>query len=125
MIFGLKNNKEFVNFYASSRKSKFALWSDPFAQSFRWKNTEDLCFMTLKIDGKFEVKLPLGSKSDMKNLASFHPTTEKSENFTSMGYFSPKYVRFELKKYRGVICYDIEQWRKNWLNPNLEVSKMA
>ena len=65
--------------------------------------------MTLKIDEKFEVKLTLGSKNDMRNLVSFHPTTQKSENFTSMGYFSPKYVRFELKKYRGAICYDIEQ----------------
>ena len=34
----------------------------------------------------------------MRNLVNFHPTTQKSENFTPMGYFCPKYMRFELKK---------------------------
>ena len=64
---------------------------------FRRKNTEDLCFMTLKGDAKFEEKLTLGSKNDMKNLVNIHPTIQKSENVTSMGYFCPKYMRFELK----------------------------
>ena len=45
----------------------------------------------------------------MRKLMNFHPTTQKSENFTLMDYFSPKYMRFELKKYRGVIFYDTEQ----------------
>ena len=53
------------------------------------------------------------------------PTTQKSKNFTSMGYFCPKYMRFELKKYRGVIFHDTEQWCKIWINPDLVVSKMA
>ena len=65
--------------------------------------------MTLKSDAKFEEKLTLGFKNDMKNLVNFHPTTEKSKNFTSMGYFCPKYMRFELKKCRGVIFHDTEQ----------------
>ena len=34
---------------------------------------------------------------------NFHPTTQKSKNLTSMGYFSLKCLRFVLKKYRGVI----------------------
>ena len=38
-----------------------------------------------------------GFKYDMRNLVKFHPTTEKSENFTSVGSFCPKYMRFELK----------------------------
>ena len=50
----------------------------------------------------------------LTNLVNFHPTTRKSENFTPMGYFCPKYVRFELKKYRGVIFHDTEQWCKIW-----------
>ena len=70
-------------------------------------------------------KLTCGFKYDMRNLVNFHPTTQKSENFTSMGYFCPKYMRFELKKYRGVIFHDTEQWCKTWINPDLEVSKMA
>ena len=33
----------------------------------------------------------------MRNLVNFHPTTQKSENVTPMGYFCPKYMSFELK----------------------------
>ena len=65
--------------------------------------------MTLKSDAKFKEKLTCGFKYDMKDLVNFHPTTQKSKNFTSMGYFCPKYMRFELKKYRGVIFHDTEQ----------------
>ena len=64
--------------------------------------------MTLKSDAKFEEKLTLGSKSEMKNLVNFYPTSQKSENFILMGYFYPKYMRFELKKYKGVIFYATE-----------------
>ena len=92
---------------------------------FRWKNTEELCFLALKSDAKLKEKLTLGSKNDMRNLVNFHPTTQKSKNFTLMGYFCPKYMRFELKKYRGVIFHDTEQWCKIWINPDLVVSKMA
>ena len=53
--------------------------------------------MTLKSDAKFKEKLTCGLKYDMRNLLNFHPTIQKSENFTSMGYFCPKYMRFELK----------------------------
>ena len=70
--------------------------------------------MTLKSDAKFKEKLTSGFKYDMRNLVNFHPTTQKSENFTSMGYFCPKYMRFELKKYRGVIFHGTEQWCKIW-----------
>ena len=63
--------------------------------------------MTVKNDAKFEEKLAFGSKKDMRNLLNFHPTTQKSKNFTSMGYFCSKYMRFEL--YRGVISHDTEQ----------------
>ena len=65
--------------------------------------------MTLKSDAKFKEKLTCGFKYGMRNLVNFHPTTQKSENFTSMGYFFPKYMGFELKKYRGVIFHDTEQ----------------
>ena len=65
--------------------------------------------MTLKSEALFEEKLALGSKKDMRNLVNFHPTTQKSKNFTLIGSFCPKYLRFELKKYRGVIFHDTEQ----------------
>ena len=54
--------------------------------------------MTLKSDAKFKEKLTCGFKYDMKDLVNFYPTTQKSESFTSMGYFCTKYIRFEPKK---------------------------
>ena len=43
--------------------------------------------MTLKSDAKFKEKLTCDFKYDMRNFENFHPTTQKSENFFSMGYF--------------------------------------
>ena len=65
--------------------------------------------MTLKIDAKFKEKTDLWFKILHEEFGEFRPSTQKSENFTSMGYFCPKYMRFELKKYRGVIFHDTEQ----------------
>ena len=65
--------------------------------------------MTLKSDAKVKEKMTYGFKYDMRNLVNFHPTTQKSENFTSRGSFCPKYIRFELKKYRGIIFHDTKQ----------------
>ena len=36
--------------------------------------------MTLKSDAKFEEKLTLGSKNDMRNLVNFNASCHKSEN---------------------------------------------
>ena len=36
-------------------------------------------------------------KYGMRNLANFHPTNQKSKNFTSMSSFYPKDISFELK----------------------------
>ena len=81
--------------------------------------------MTTKSDANLEQKLTLCSKNDKKNLVNFHPTTQKSKNFSSMGYFCPKYIRFGLRKFRGIIFHDAQQWCKIWLNPDLVVSNMA
>ena len=81
--------------------------------------------MTLKSDAKFIEKLTCGFKYDMRNLVNFHPIIKKSDNFTWMWCFCPKYVRFELKKCRVVIFHDNEQWCKIWINPDLVVLKMA
>ena len=64
--------------------------------------------MALKSDAKFKEKLTCGFKYDMRNLVNFHPTTQKSKNFTLMGYSCPKYMRFELEIYRGAIFHDTE-----------------
>ena len=76
---------------------------------FQLKGTEELPLMGLKSDAKFKEKLTCDFKYDMRNFVNFHPTTQKSKNFISMGYFCLKYMRFELKKYRGVIVHGTEQ----------------
>ena len=47
--------------------------------------------MTLNSDEKFKEKLTCSFKHDIWNLVNFHPATQKSENFTSMDPFCPKY----------------------------------
>ena len=70
-------------------------------------------------------KLIFGSKEDIRTLVNFDPTTLKSKNLTSMGYFCPKYVRFELSKYRVVIFHDTEHWCKICINLDHGVSEMT
>ena len=65
--------------------------------------------MTLKSDANIAEKLTCGFKYDMWNLVTFHLTIEESKNLFSMGYFCPKYMSFDLKKYRGVIFHENEQ----------------
>ena len=81
--------------------------------------------MTLKGDAKLKEKMTCSFKYDLRDLVNFHPTTLKCEISFSMVSFSPKYTLLELRKYRGVIFHDIEQWYKIWINPDIVVSKMA
>ena len=60
-------------------------------KAFYYRSTEDLSPMTLTSDAKFKERLTCGFKYDMRNLVNFHQSTQKSEKFTSMGYFCPKY----------------------------------
>ena len=46
-----------------------------------------------------------------------------SKFFTLMGSFWAKYILFELKKYRGVIFHDIEEWCKIWRKTDLLLGK--
>ena len=52
----------------------------------------------------------------MKNFTNFDPSTRKSKTFVLIGSLWPKYVLFELQKYRGVMSHDTEEmcqfWRK-------------
>ena len=66
--------------------------------------------MALKIDTKFEGKLSCTSKNDMRNLPNFHQNMfESLEIGTFIGSFYPKLKMYELKIYRGVMCYDNEE----------------
>ena len=45
------------------------------------KSTEELYFMTLESDAKFEEKLTCDLENDMRNLANFHQNTWKCQNW--------------------------------------------
>ena len=79
-----KMRRNLVNFHASSWKSENLHLMGSFCRniySFRWKGTEELFFMTLETDTRFEEKLTLGFKNDMRNLVNFNASSGKSENF--------------------------------------------
>ena len=67
--------------------------------------------MTLKSDAKFEEKLTLGSKNDMRNLLNFNGSSSKSEKLhfdvllLTIGY---KVSAKKVKKYRRIISHKIE-----------------
>ena len=101
---------------------KFAIWMDPFVQSmqiFRWKSTEALCLMTLKIYPKFEEKLTLDSKNDMRNLVNFNVTSGKSESLHfDVLLFSIAYKVSAKKVQKNYLSWHwkkIQTLKKNWL----------
>ena len=66
--------------------------------------------MTLKNYAKFEEELTCRFKITIRNLTNFYSKTQKSrKTCTLMAYLSPKYIMFELKKYRGMIFNDTEE----------------
>ena len=48
--------------------------------------------MTLKSDAKFEEKLTCGLENDMRNLADFHQSTQKCQNWDFNGILLSKVV---------------------------------
>ena len=48
---------------------------------FDLKNTEELSFMTLKSDAKFEEKTTCGLENDIRNMTNVHQSTGKSQNW--------------------------------------------
>ena len=57
--------------------------------------------MTLRIDANFEENW-------------FVLNTQNSQISTLIGSFCAKYITFDLKKFRGIMFYDTEEWRKIW-----------
>ena len=45
------------------------------------KFTEELCFMTMKNDAKFEEKLTCRFKIEERSLTNFYPSTQNSQSF--------------------------------------------
>ena len=109
-----------------SKFSKLELWWDTFAQTRKCmtlKFIEELRVMTMKNDTKIEEELTCHFKIDMRNFANFDPNTRKSKTFVLIGSLWPKYILFELQKYRGVIFYDTEEMCKFWRKTDLWFEK--
>ena len=68
--------------------------------------------MTLKSDEKFKEKLTLGSENDMRNLLNFNASDGKSENFHFDVLLCQQHIKFQLKKYRGIISHNAEKGSK-------------
>ena len=78
-----------------------------------------------------------GFKCDPRNLVSFHPTSQKSENFFSMGSFGPKYICLSYKnteelyfvtlnsdtKFKLTLTLCFQKWHEKLGELSLEHSK--
>ena len=65
--------------------------------------------MTLKSDAKFEEKVTLGSKNDMRNLVNFNGSSGKSEKFHFDVLLFSIALKFLLKKCRRIISHGTEE----------------
>ena len=74
--------------------------------------------MTLKNDAKYEEKLILGSKNDMKNLVNFNGNSGKSENLPFDGLLLSIAYKLLVKKVQNRYL----SWHKEWMksDPNFE-----
>ena len=74
------------------------------------KKYRRVSLMALKSNAKFEEKLTLGCKNDMRNLVNFNASSRKSEIFTLIGYFDRKYVMFEAKNIQRACVVKNDLW---------------
>ena len=60
-----------------------------------------------------EEELTCCFKIDMRNFTNFDPRNQKSKKFfVLIDSLRPKYIMFELQKYRGAIFHDTEElWK--------------
>ena len=122
LTFGSKNYmRNLVNFNASSSKSK-DLHFDVLLLSklyYVWPKNIQRSYVHIKLknDAKFEEELTCALNNDMGNLANFDPTLQSLKICSLMGPLWPKYIMFDLERYRGVIRHYTEDrcklWRKN------------
>ena len=81
------------------------------------KDTEELFFLTLERDAKFEEKLTCGLENNMRNLANFYQNTWKCQNwyFNGILLFKVEHAwATNYISYRGIIRNDTEEWWKIW-----------
>ena len=81
-----------------------------------FQDTEEGCKIWRGIDLSFQ--------NWHKEFDKFWPEHSKvSKSFSLIVSFWRKYILFELKKYRGVIFHDIEEWCKIWRKTDLLLGK--
>ena len=101
-----------VGWLEHSKVWNFALWCAIFVESIlclsqkkyrgvMCHNAEEWCKLWGGTDLCFD---------DMRNLGNFDPVLESLKSCTLMGSFWPKYIIFELKYYKGVMCHDTTGW---------------
>ena len=73
-----------------------------------------LCLMALKSDANSTITRIWG-------MLTCAPKSLKDLHFH--GFFSAKYITFDLKKYRGLILHETEEWYKIWRNTDLWFGK--
>ena len=115
---GAYQSTNLVKFHASSQKSEILHFDGllcPNHVRFQLKSTEDTekwCKVLRQPDFWFQIW--------HKEFDAFSPNHSKIWKFHFNGH-----ITFELKKYRGVIFHDTEQWCKIWINPDLMASEMV
>ena len=118
LIFCFKNDKNLVNFDPSTQESqKFSLWLVLIMQSIyclTWKVTEELSFMTVKtVWGMW------GMWDNVRNLADFHQSTWKCQNWDIDGILLSKVENASAKNLQRSYVYlhwrMMENLKKNWL----------
>ena len=68
------------------------------------------CLMTLKSDAKFDKRLSLRTKIDMKIFLNFNANSGKSENLHfDVPHLLVACIKFQLRKYRRIISHDTEE----------------
>ena len=112
----LKWHEEFVKFFQKSRNWDFdGIVLSKIRKCMGLKFTGELFVMTMKKDAKLEEEFTCHFRIDMRTLMSFDWSTWKSQKFAPlMGCIWPKYITFELKKYRRVMFDATEYWCKIW-----------
>ena len=100
-------HKEFGKFSPQHLKlSKLGLWWGSFVQSRKCmslKFTEELCVMTMKNDAKFEEELFVVSKFTWGIWRILTGALEYLKKLLFNWFLWPKYIMFELKKWRRVM----------------------
>ena len=95
-------------------------------KSQNWKFIEELCIMTMRNDTKFEEESTCRFKTDTIIWRILTPALACLKNLhlmSSFYLFWPRYIIFELKKYRRVLFDCTKNWCKIWRKTDLRFPK--